>query len=190
MTLYCNESDKPKVKYKSQSKGERIYESRVSPIEVILEPIKRNEYGSDYNAEGYTIKYANGQEGTVINHRLDASGQNIQFWSCGNSDWDNRQPDGTYPVFYPLGSPIASIDTTKKCPPPIPPQDYAIKIIYEGNVIFRDRSDTQITYEVICGNCPPNHIECKTNKYPGYCCIPCQPTASKINNLAAKVRAK
>ncbi|MCF4968707.1 hypothetical protein [Nostoc sp. CMAA1605] len=190
MTIFCNEGDKPKVRYQSKSRGKRVYQSKVSPIEVLLEPIKKNEYGDDYNAEGYTITYANGDEQTVINHRTridPVSGQpQIQFWSCGSTDWDNRQSDGTYSVWYSYGSPVANIDKSRGCPPPIPPQDFSIKILYEGNVIFRDRSDTEITYEVDCGNCPTGHIECKTPEYPGFCCIPCKETAAAINNLATQ----
>lgn len=62
-----------------------------------------------------------------------------------------------------------------------------------GRKLFEDSKmgNSPPTYEVACGDgCPPGYIKCEHPKYPGYCCIPCQGTASKINNLAAKVRAK
>ncbi|RAM50390.1 MAG: hypothetical protein C6Y22_17495 [Hapalosiphonaceae cyanobacterium JJU2] len=36
--------------------------------------------------------------------------------------------------------------------------------------------------------CPPGYLKCDSPNYPGYCCIHCKETASKINNLAAKTR--
>lgn len=187
MSTYCQEGDKPRVIYKIDG-TDKVFESKYSPIEVSVERGLKNEYGNKYNAEGKTIKFSNGQESTVIDYRLDSTGQNIQFWSCGNADWDNRQPDGTYPVFYPLTSPIASIDTNKKCPPPTPPQDYILTVKYNGSIIFADRSANPIDFEVICGNCPPGQCEHKTNAYPGYCCVDCASVATRINNLANKSR--
>jgi hypothetical protein len=47
----------------------------------------------------------------------------------------------------------------------------------------------KITYKVSCnGKCLPGEIECPKPGYPGYCCISCQGTASKISNLRSKIR--
>ncbi|OCQ98964.1 hypothetical protein BCD64_23280 [Nostoc sp. MBR 210] len=44
--------------------------------------------------------------------------------------------------------------------------------------------------EVACDdNCPQGQMKCKCDKYPGYCCIPCNSVVPKINNLAAKLRS-
>ncbi|MBD2495009.1 hypothetical protein [Nostoc sp. FACHB-280] len=44
---------------------------------------------------------------------------------------------------------------------------------------------------IVCDDeCPPGHIKCKHNGYPGYCCVSCKSTAEKINNLANKVKGK
>ncbi|BAZ66274.1 hypothetical protein NIES4106_53530 [Fischerella sp. NIES-4106] len=187
MTLYCNEGDQPKIEYTFNGKNKQIYEPGIAPIEVVLDQVRKNNYGEDYNAEGFTIISANGAEQAVINYRT-RNGNEIQFWSCGSSDWDNRQPDGTYPVWYPLISPIVRIDKTRGCPPPIPPQDCIIKVYYQGRLLFSQRGECPIDYDVICGNCPTGYIECKTNRYPGYCCTKCSDIASKINNLVPKVR--
>ena len=57
----------------------------------------------------------------------------------------------------------------------------------QGNKIF-EAEVKDCDHEVSCGDeCPPGHIRCEHKAYPGYCCIPCQGTASKINNLASKV---
>jgi hypothetical protein len=184
MTQYCEIGNKPKVEYKKDGQV-YTYLSDKSPIDIVLDKVQKNQYGDDYNAEGYTIQFSNGGEITVINHRT--SGNTIQYWSCGSTDWDNRQADGTYPVWYNLPGAITQIDRSKGCPPPIPPQDYIIKISHEGTLLYSDRSANPITYDVICGNCPPGQHECKTNKYPGYCCISCQKTSQRIDNLRGKL---
>jgi hypothetical protein len=70
------------------------------------------------------------------------------------------------------------------------PQDELRIYDKNGELIFKDKG-SNITFKVKCNDeCLPGEIRCTTNKYPGYCCIPCPSTASKINNLAAKVRAK
>lgn len=194
MATYCEEGDKPRIEYKFNDKDKQIYKPGFAPIEVVLDKAIKNNYGEDYNAEGFTIVTETGQEVTIINYRLrptefgSASGYDIQYWSCGHDDWDNRQPDGSYSVWGRLESPIARIDKTKKCPPPIPPQDCIIKVLYQGQLLFSQRGECPIDYTVICGNCPPGYKECKTNRYPGYCCTKCSDVASKINNLVPKVR--
>lgn len=66
----------------------------------------------------------------------------------------------------------------------------------DGKLTIKDKNNKQFKvssaadgYLIACGDeCPPGHIKCKHNGYPGYCCIPCQSTADKINNLANKLR--
>lgn len=43
-------------------------------------------------------------------------------------------------------------------------------------------------FTVACGDaCPPNHIRCTMTAYPGYCCIPCAPLASRLNTLVNRI---
>ncbi|QLE55662.1 hypothetical protein [Nostoc sp. TCL26-01] len=57
-------------------------------------------------------------------------------------------------------------------------QKGTVKILRPGNA----------TWIVTCDDdCKPGEIKCEHPGYPGFCCIPCQATASKINNLAARV---
>lgn len=43
-------------------------------------------------------------------------------------------------------------------------------------------------YEVFCDdNCPEGYLKCKSDKYPGYCCLSCQETANKIRALGTKL---
>lgn len=183
--LYCEEGNKPKVEYSFKDK-KGIFISKHSPIEVITLIGLKNSNGDKYNAEGFTINFVGGEKRSVINYRTQKGEKEIQYWSCGGSDWDNRQPDGTYPVWY--NSPgILSLDYSKKCPPPYPNQDCILTVKYNEIILFSIRGECPLNFNVICGNCPQGTQECKHNAYPGYCCIPCESTVQKIKALALKV---
>lgn len=58
----------------------------------------------------------------------------------------------------------------------------------QGIEIFK-RKVQSCDYRIACGNeCPPNHIKCKCNSYPGYCCIPCSEVVGGIKSITAAVR--
>jgi hypothetical protein len=189
--MHCNSGDKPTVFFTPKLSNQRgEYKSDKAPIEVSEEKESVGSYAK-YNARGMTLTFANGSKATYVNYRLDNTGQNIQFWSCGANDWDNRQPDGTYPVFYPLSNgAITNIDRTKGCPPPYPTgEECVLKVRYQGEIIFSTKINCGSGYDVACnGKCKPGEIECPKPGYPGYCCISCQGTASRISNLGAKIR--
>lgn len=187
---YCKSGDKPRVEYTFNGKNKRIFQSQLAPINITTEQITKNDIGAGFNAEGYTIITADGGRITVHNYRTQKNNTEIQFWSCGNTDWDNRQPDGSLPIWYPLTSPIVSIDYSKKCPVPIKPSEYecVLKISYEGNQIYSDSGDCPLNFVVACGNCPNGYIECKTDAYPGYCCIPCNEIRNGIAAATSAIR--
>jgi hypothetical protein len=59
----------------------------------------------------------------------------------------------------------------------------------KGGAVYKSKKGTKCSFEVACDeDCPPDHVRCETNAYPGYCCVPCKPTAEKINNLANKIK--
>jgi hypothetical protein len=61
--------------------------------------------------------------------------------------------------------------------------------VFDENGSLIARVDADATpYKVDCGDCPPGSIKCKCSHYPGYCCIPCQETVNKVNNIAAKIK--
>jgi hypothetical protein len=189
---FCKEGDKPKVKYKFNNSTEQRYESNLSPIEIETGRLTKSSQNEDYDAEGFTIVNASGGRATVINYRTRVGPttgvQQIQFWSCGNDDWDNRQPDGTYPVWYNQDAPIVGIDRTVKCPPPYPGGDCYLRVKHQNSVIYEVRGECPLTFNIQCGNCPPGHIECKCNAYPGYCCIPCSEIRNGIAAATAQLR--
>jgi hypothetical protein len=179
---YCQSGDKPTVKYKFSGQNEKIFKSEFAPIVIETGQGTGNIYGETYNPEGFTVVYVGGARETLINIRRHPTNPTwAQFWSCGNFDWDNRQSDGSYPIYYTRPA-IASIDHSQKCPPPYAAQNCYIRILHQNIVIHLDRGTCPVTFTVSCGNCPPGTEEHRTNIYPGYCCFDC-------NSLQAEIRA-
>jgi hypothetical protein len=58
-----------------------------------------------------------------------------------------------------------------------------------GNIIIQ-LATTTCKYQISCDdNCPDGYIKGHSDKYPGYCCTPCQDIESKINSLLQKARS-
>jgi hypothetical protein len=57
-----------------------------------------------------------------------------------------------------------------------------------GAELFRTRvSDCE--YAITCDDdCPQGSHKCTHNKYPGYCCVPCQEVGNRLKSIASKVR--
>lgn len=65
---------------------------------------------------------------------------------------------------------------------------YKLTINDTRGQIFSQEYEKEPQYEVACDNeCPPGYCKCITQKYPGYCCLPCKEVAVRINNLAARL---
>ena len=63
-----------------------------------------------------------------------------------------------------------------------------IKISSRGKILYEDEGDCPLRFEVVCDeDCPKGYLKCASNKYPGYCCLPCKPTANKIRALGNKL---
>ncbi|MEY2859283.1 MAG: hypothetical protein RLZZ74_3596, partial [Cyanobacteriota bacterium] len=100
---------------------------------------------------------------------------------CGNDTFDEAGVVGDPDTLV--------IDSTIKCP--IAGKDRCAIQVFNtksGELIFQDQGDCPCVFEVQCGNCPDEHIECKANHYPGYCCIPCESISQKIHNLANRIQ--
>ena len=64
----------------------------------------------------------------------------------------------------------------------------SIQIINSEGFIFTRSGECPINYEVSCGDdCPEGSHKCTHNKYPGYCCVPCKETGTRLKNMANKV---
>lgn len=187
---YCGENDKPIVKYKFGTGGYRRFKSDYSPIEVDVKQAPVENTG-EYESEGYELSFVSPNNSnrvlvyTVLDYKyipLPEYGQDygeMRMQQCGESKMAEFGPvcdPRTITINPNIHCPVAG---KNKC---------SIQIQYNGSVIYQDQGDCLCEFEVQCGNCPSGYIECKTNKYPGYCCIPCQGTAAKIHNLANNIK--
>lgn len=67
--------------------------------------------------------------------------------------------------------------------------EYKLSIFNKDGIkMYEKINDELMTEKVNCNGCPPGHIKCKSNHYPGYCCVPCKPTADRINNLVSRIK--
>ncbi|RUT08427.1 hypothetical protein DSM106972_015950 [Dulcicalothrix desertica PCC 7102] len=189
MITYCSEGDKPIVKY-SFNGVEKKFKSPKSPITIETKetPIE----GSDsYQAEGFTITFYSPNnsrfvEATVLDYKVfkeEIDGilyNSIKWKNCGETSFQSSVE---------IDPQTLTIDATKKCP--IDQQGKvrcSIIIRHQDLIIFQDQGQCPLIYSVQCGNCASGEIECKSNTYPGYCCISCQGTSQRIKNLSNKIK--
>jgi hypothetical protein len=205
---YCNSGNKPTVKYKFAEKAEKIYKCDIAPIEIITKtvPIRSSE---NYDPGGYniTVWQVDGAKfltSLVRDHEIFQNPANGEFVFTGRAceDADFRHlydfEGGSAADFpgegyrqYRQGfttdpSKGITIDRSVTCPVPLE-QKCSIQVFYNNAVIFQDQGDCPLEFEVICENCPSGYIECKTLKYPGYCCLPCSIT-NEIANIITIIK--
>lgn len=65
---------------------------------------------------------------------------------------------------------------------------YTLKIFDARGLVYSQTFDKQPEYTIQCGDCPEGYCKCDSTDYPGYCCLPCKPTAQKISNLAERIK--
>lgn len=64
-----------------------------------------------------------------------------------------------------------------------------LKITDGNNNIVYDKTGVVKNLKVGCdSDCPDGHLKCDCNRYPGYCCIPCDEYATKISNAARRIK--
>jgi hypothetical protein len=65
-----------------------------------------------------------------------------------------------------------------------------ITITDSKNQTYSDIGDCPITFNVTCGEeCPPGTTKCRSTNYPGYCCLPCEPTKQSIIGIKNIVKS-
>lgn len=58
----------------------------------------------------------------------------------------------------------------------------------QGKVLYEEIGECPLDFNVVCDrDCPKGYLKCSSNKYPGYCCLPCKKTANKIRALGDKL---
>lgn len=183
--MYCNKDDRPIIKYKFGTGGQRYFKSNVSPINIITKssPIPNTD---SYNNEGYQISFYSPNnfrtlEYILLDYKLktlpDGLGYGINdreilMIQCGESA-------------FPETGPVCDINTIVKnqnikCPTATENRCSIQIFNIENGLIFQDQGDCPVDFEVQCGNCPDGYIECQTSTYPGYCCISCDEVKNEI----------
>ncbi|MBD2360047.1 hypothetical protein H6G36_02335 [Anabaena minutissima FACHB-250] len=206
MSLFCEIGDKPKVIYRvSGATEDSVFYAQTSPIDVNVVPFENPNLPGEIYAWNFSTnlnprstlaelgfrakgKLTDFSVGNLLNTDT-VNGQQIGNWSASFKDGDGNTISGSAIGYYPGDTPTL---VKLLVPGEKPPTDICQLQVKDagGTLLFTASGKCPINYKVACSNCPDGQIECKHNKYPGYCCIPCQSTASKINNLAAKTRAK
>lgn len=184
--MYCNEGDEPIIEYQFGTKPKRKFKSKFAPIEVETKPYKIPAT-ENYNSQGFQIRFYSPNnfrwvEYIVIDYDIKPiyNVYAIHLQMCEQKSIDyNTGPE--------IDVSTISINRNIKCPVP-EIERCSLLVKYNGVIIYQDQGDCPVSVDVICGNCPPHHIECKSNKYPGYCCIGCESTANSIHSLANKIK--
>lgn len=66
----------------------------------------------------------------------------------------------------------------------------SIEVLFNGQRLLKDRGECPIIYDVACdGDCPPDTVKCYSDNYPGYCCLPCEPTRQSIIDIKNIVKS-
>lgn len=189
---YCRGGEQPKVKYKFANKNERVYQSNYAPIDVSIKESPKNIDTNNYSNEGFKIKYTitDGnklREDLVIAYNIGWNPEFGGYWGLRTITCDRpnlpMQTSGGIAI-YPDS---IIIDSSVKCPSSTH-KKCTIEVKHKGIIIYSDQGNCPCTFSVQCGKCLDGQHECSHSGYPGYCCIDCASTASKINNLVPKVR--
>jgi hypothetical protein len=72
--------------------------------------------------------------------------------------------------------------------------DCRFRISYGTAIMFEKIGKCPCDYSVVCGKeCPKGTVKCYSTNYPGYCCLPCEPTKQSIigiKNIVKTVNKK
>lgn len=147
--------------YAGISTGDYYFYAPITGTEVVFVP---NPEGNNYQ-QIYSI-YASGSNISGYTGRLEK-------YFVSNS-FNSQQ----------LGS-LTINSMTPVNPGPEYKEKCFIKISYRGNTLFYKEGDCPCEYDVTCGQeCPPGTVKCSSTDYPGYCCLPCEPTKQAIRAIA------
>ncbi|BAT56381.1 hypothetical protein NOS3756_53860 [Nostoc sp. NIES-3756] len=202
MSLYCQVGDKPKVIFRKNGDiQDNTYYSPSSPINVTVTPLDN----PNLNGETYAWNFSTNLNPRTTLEQLPfrAIGKLTDFRVTGviSTDTVNGQQVANYGAEFRdgngnliTGSAVGYLGDTPKLakillPNTNKPPEQICKLEVKDtsqNILFSASGKCPINYQVACGNCPDGYIECKTDSYPGYCCIPC---SELRNGIAAATSA-
>lgn len=199
--MYCKAGDKPRVLYSFSGENSIIFQSQVAPIDVKVKEGSPLVKGERYVFRPVTTLNPRPPAGDLIFvHPVTLSditvqrigkieteeyfGRDYGLWRGTAIDDTGRiLPNVTQYGFFPQDI-LRLVDVDQ-----IENPKSTIEIFNDsGALIHSATGKGSVTFEVICGRCRDSEIECKCDRYPFYCCIPCEPLIAKINNIYNRLR--
>lgn len=215
MGLFCKLGQTATINYILGGK-KKVYKTENCPVDVTLENTPgctSIEVTYEYEAAGYyypnyhvlswlTLSRTITLQSPITGHRLlntfngEPGGFEIQHFCAGYNTCDPpaswRTSYGVTPSYEVRNLRIISskkLDNNGSAVANYSEEKTSLIVKYNNQIIFTDTAPGEGSFTVKCDDdCPPGHIKCEHARYPGYCCLPCKPTAEKISNLANKIR--
>ncbi|BDA73060.1 hypothetical protein CAL7716_072260 [Calothrix sp. PCC 7716] len=204
MGIHCKIGESAKVFYTfgDDPKKEFIYHAGTAPIEVVT----GKEDNPNITGEMYAWNFSTSAnprttleqmpfaaKGKLTGFRVErlintATIAEVEYgnWECSFLDGDGNRQFGSAVGYYPNDTP--KLVKLLRREEPLDSDFCKLEVkTFTGETMFKVTGKCPVVYRVACLNCPEGEIECTKSSYPGYCCIPCQDTASRIRNLGAKV---
>lgn len=191
--VYCQEGDKPTIKYKFSGQNEKIHFSEYAPIDVVTKEIPV-EGTQNYVNDGFGIAFRSGScSGLTCNFVVQdyyieyppGDFAKVFIMPCGQTTFSNSATSINRGEIVP--GQLLIVNPNQKCPAP-GKKRCSIQVLYNNILVFSDQGDCPVSFSVQCGNCPPGTEEHKSPAFPGYCCLECENIASQIRQIAATVR--
>lgn len=201
--IYC--SGKARATVSISSIKENVI-SLHTPVEIDIESTISNNFkcwkviGLDYYNQRVVFY------GCAVNAELRSG---ASYGTHSASSGSPSDPYGVIPIFdnvpwngnygvdgrYHTGATIQQVTTMDEsgilggtCNDCLVASKYTLTIIDTTGKIYEKQFDKPPIYKVACDDeCPLGHLRCPSNKYPGYCCIPCAAIADQINSIRARL---
>lgn len=208
---YCENKNSATIIYKFKDTEEKrfIVKEQNLPVKVSSEKIKKSS-GVKSSFEASFEGDAPGSYAFTINAPSEIPENSEVEIYLESGTWDDYGGVGTYTTEIGIvesykGEPLLigtgfSVQGTVTNVEPV--QCYArisidwryedackLVISYLDKILYEEIGECPLNFEVVCDkDCPPEHLKCKSNKYPGYCCLPCSRTANKIRVLGSRLQ--
>src|SRR6476646_8334271 len=162
MTLYCNGSTEAKVTYRFDGQPAKVLNFKnCCPIEV-----NTGFAGyQNYNSGGFQLTFYSPNNWRIVQYTVrgySITNGVIMMVGCDGTTQNTGIDPNTL-----------VIDSSVKCNNTVTAKQF-IEVKYQGNRLFYDEQEGNISYTVGCGGeCPEGFMRCECDTYPGYSCIPC-----------------
>lgn len=186
--LYCSGKNKASVYYEFADKKDSFI-SKIVPIKVLTGVADSgNDTGNTWIVRGRGVNF---YDCSPTNEYYEASCSIKPSLKAGTYDFGDRICSLIYAY---CGSNIIPRQDFGFHPSDvmiIPPSDICKIEIFDStdNLLFSDTGKCPVKFTVACeDDCPPGTVRCECIEYPGYCCLPCEPTISEIKSIRNLVK--